>query len=298
MSKRGSSLIFVMLVVAGIVTVTLGTQRLALVQFSQSISDEDNLGAYYAAKAGIEDGLARFRFGRNADTIQSSNSNTTERYDVTNGQSLGYTADNTVITTAAGYNPNHQYYDLKIAYRSDSLQNVTIAQDDTLELTGFPDSSNDYYLRYQLNFPASQTGCFVTIQEVTQSTGGFQYQPQVVANQIGSQTTFDSAAQGSNLLIRTSSGGAHVATLVRLRPYAPGPGCTNGTVVASFSTVTGSNSITSAGVNFDSTQTIITATGYVGTTKRTLIATVDRRSGALLSIYDFNAFAGNGSIQP
>lgn len=295
--KRGSSLVFVMLVVAGIVTVTLGTQRLALVQFGQSVASVDNVAAYYAAKAGIEDGLARFRFSRNADTIQSGSTNTAERYDLTAGQSVGYVADNTNITAAGGYKPTHQYYDLKIAYRLSSLSVPTIAKDDTFELTGFPDSAADYYLRYQFTWAAAQSGCFVTMQVISQTPSGVQAQPQVVVNQIGSQTAYDSAAQGTSLLIRTGTGGGSVANTVRIRPFG-GPTCATGDIAASFATVTGPSGTTAANVDFDSTQTKITATGYVGSVKRTLLATVDRKSGTLISLYDFNVFGGTGNITP
>lgn len=294
--RSGSSLIFVMMIVAGIATVTLGAQRLALVQFGQSVADEDNIAAYYAAKAGIEDGLARFRFSRNTDTVQSGNSYTAERYDVTAGQSLGYIADNTAITSASGYQPTHQYYDLKVAYRAPSLAGVAIAQDDTLELTGFPDSATDYYLRYQFTWASGQTGCFVALQEISQTVSGTQIQPQVVATQVGSQTNYDSST-GTNLLIRTGLGGGGLAAKVRIRPYG-GPSCANGAITASFSTVTGSSGTTSAGVSFDSTQTKITATGYFGTTKRTLLATIDRKSGTLLNVYDFNVYGGTGNVTP
>ncbi len=295
--SRASSLVFVMLIVAGVATVTLGTQRLALVQFGQSVADEDNIAAYYAAKAGIEDGLARFRFSRDADTVIANTVSTAERYDLTTGQALGYVTDSTNITAAAGYKPTHQYYDLKIAFRASNVTGLSIAKDDTLELTGFPDSATDYYLRYQFGWSAGQTGCFVTLQEISQTATGTQVQPQAIANQIGSQTSYDSAAQGTSLLIRTSAGGGGVGAKVRIRPYG-GASCTSGNITASFSTVTGSSGTTSANINFDSTTTKITATGYVGTTKRTLLATVDRKSGTLISIYDFNVYGGTGNITP
>lgn len=297
LKKRGSSLIFVMLVVAGIVTVTLGTQRLALVQFGQSINDEDNLSAYYAAKAGLEDGLNRFRFSRNADTIQSGSSLTAERFDLTTGQAVGYVQDNTPVTSTNNYNPKDQYYDLKISFRSPKLDNISINQDDRFELTGFPDSANDYYLYYKLTWPAGSHDCFVSLQQSLQGAGGNQTYNQVIANQAGNGLVYDSGSAGTNLLIRTAAGGGTLANTVLVRPFAP-DASTNCNVTASFQTVQGSGGTTAANVDFDSTQTLITTTGYIGTTKRTLLGTIDRKSGQLLSVYDFNVFAGNGNIKP
>ncbi|HSX42135.1 MAG TPA: hypothetical protein VLE93_02170 [Candidatus Saccharimonadales bacterium] len=307
--SSASSLIFVMLVVAGIVTVTLGVQRLALVQFGQSSADEDNVAAYYAAKAGIEDGLVRFRFGRNVDTIRRDTNgavlSTAERYDLTAGSAVGNVQDNTTITSTSGYNPVHQYYDLKVDYKTTNAALTLaspIAQDDSLELTGFPDSTNDYYLRYQFSWTGNPSGCSVTIQQINQNGSGTQFQPQVVVSQIGSQPTYDSAAQGTNLLIRGGTGGGSVASTLRIRPLGTsgvGSSCYNlGSVGATFSTVTSSSGTTSANVNFDSTVSKITATGYAGATKRTLLATVDRKSGTLLSIYDFNVYGGTGNVTP
>ena len=67
-SKIGSSLVLVVVVMAVIITAVFSASRLALVQFNQANRDEDNIFAYYAAKAGIEDGLIRFRYNRDAET--------------------------------------------------------------------------------------------------------------------------------------------------------------------------------------------------------------------------------------
>ena len=123
--QRGSALIMVMLVIAGITTIVFSTQRIALVQFSQSVREEDNLAAYYAAKAGVEDGLARYHFDKNTQTLVDK----MFRFDLTAGTAPDPNESyeipsNTSITDGVGgedFNPKHQYYDLVISYKTRAI---------------------------------------------------------------------------------------------------------------------------------------------------------------------------------
>lgn len=291
--QPGSALVFVLIIVAGIVTVTIGAQRLSLVQFNQATREEDNLFAYYAAKSGIEDGLLRFRYQRNVE-IEASK---VHRFDITDGISYGEINAAQAITTVSNYNAAHQYYDAAISFKTDQIGDFNftnnpprLEQDAELQLTGFPNSTiytDNYFLRYAFKFIGSDCrakGAFVQLQEIVTSPSGQTTYTQRQAV-VGANNLVDS--RGDNLPIAT---GANLSSFVRIRPYY----CP---IQYAFTTATSANGA-NGGPQFDALQTKITATGYFGKTKRTLQAQIDRKSGTLINIYDFNLYSGEGSIQP
>jgi hypothetical protein len=318
--KQGSSLIMVMLVVAGIATLVFATQRLALVQFSQSNKEEDNVFAYQAARAAIEDGLLRYRFNRDVETAADS----VFRYDLATAQ-YGQDSAGTPIeipettplesNNGITYDPAHQYYDLKINYRTansrlnldaDGSLDIPLASqvplevDDSILLTGFPDSLNDetvqdYYLRavFELADPScsNKDKAFVQLEQIQSSTSGTSLSSlRAVVDPVTG--TYDSALNSENLRIVTSASTLVKTNTVRVRAYY----CE---VYYGFATATTQNATgtsNTAGPQFDSLKTIITATGYYGSAKRTLIAEVNRLTGVLIGIYDFNIYAG-GNVQ-
>lgn len=336
----GSALVLVILVIAGIIAAVFGTQRLALVQLNQAASDEDNLSAYYAAKAGIEDGLIRFRHNRNADTGVDgvSNKSLVQRVNLSSGNSArdpdakatqGYVeiAEDTPITTTSGrtsyydndnnrvdvgwkmdpYRPTNQYYDLKLAYKTNQIgdfNNVNnlgggkLEKDEYLELTGFPPvntSISEYYLRFAFKFLCSDNRAFVQIQRLSAAPATEQFQAPRLINPATNQreplvgNVYDSASNNANLLVFPVSG--QPASAVRIRPYY----CPINYAFSTERTADGADE--PDGPKFDSLKTLITATGYYGRAKRTLIGEIDRKSGTLLGVYDFNLYAG-GDVKP
>jgi hypothetical protein len=295
---RASSLVLVVVVMAGIIIVVFGASRLTLVQYNQSNRDEDNIFALSAARAGIEDGLLRFRYNRNAETTDGK----VARYDLTTGVS----ADEVDEGSKASFGLNEQYYDMKLNFRGgqigtfDDNTTNTVAKDDVLELTGFPNSPDKYYLRYWFEF----TDCgntptanrLVQIQQVSKTSNSdspIAYD-QTTVNYPANGTTVDSKDSG-NLFIRTNLGQDNSLTSsVRLRSY----GCSIKYSLATSLTSNGIGQGNDAGPKFDSLKSTITSTGYYGAAKRTLIAEINRSSGQLIGIYDFNIYSGTGDIKP
>jgi len=303
LQRRGSALVFVLIIIAGIVTVTIGTQRLSLVQFNQATREEDNLFAYYAAKAGLEDGLLRFRYQRDVETSVDK----VFRFDVTGGVAAGEVnvgAINQGNPQGFDYETNHQYYDLSIDFRDKAIgtfnlnefgDNKTLVEGDELQLTGFPNPTNyqnSIYLRYAFEFVGencNDRGAFVQIEQISDVNGSTvlaQHQARIPL--VGARV--DSSESSQNLEIKTNTS---YATYVRLRPYHCG-------VKYAFAATTTPNGPGNEpnDPEFDSLLTKITATGYYGKAKRTLQAQVDRKSGTLLNIYDFSLYSGEGSIVP
>src|SRR3989344_94296 len=289
---RASSLVLVVVVVAGIIIVVFGASRLTLVQYNQSNRDEDNIFARTAARAGIEDGLLRFRYARDAET----SANKVARYSLTTGVSAGEVDEG----SKAGFNPNEQYYDMKLNFRVQSLGDFDfnsnplpiITKDNSIELTGFEDSPDPYFLRVAFKFynPGTSNNCtdsnaLVQIQRVAEGTA-IPYE-QVTAKPTNS--LYDSLGSNIQVNLISSTG---LATTFRLRPYY----CDVAYAFATTKLVNGRGVDNDGGRESDSgplfggLKTYITSTGYYGAAKRTLIAEIDRSSGQLLSIYDFNIY--------
>ncbi len=287
--QRGSSLLLVMIITASILVVVFGTQRLALVQFSQSARDEDNQVAYYAAKAGIEDGLLRYRYNRNSETITTDNKDN-QWVNVSTGvaESAQYTD-----STQPDVNPSQEYYSIKMTYRSPKLESKTVAKDSSVELTGFPDTTREYYLHYSIVFERGNTSsspCYAQLQQVRSITGGSTstYESVRALPESASNPTYDS--RDNNLHIRTGVvSGESIENTVRIRAVGCG-------ITFSAQTVWHSSGIDLANVDFDSLTTTITSTGYYGAAKRTLVATIDRISGTLLDVYDMTLYGGTGRV--
>lgn len=306
-SKIGSSLVLVVVVMAGIIIVVFGASRLTLVQYNQANRDEDNVFALYAAKAGIEDGLLRYRYNRNAETqmkATDTGKDKVARYNLTTGSSAGEVDEGS--TTPNFTKPTDQYYDMKLQFRKgqigtfDNSTTNTVTKDNTLELTGFPNEPDKYYLRYRIEF----TDCgstplanrLVQIQQISRtndSNSSITYD-QTTVSYPASGAIVDSK-DSSNLFIRTNLGqDDSLTSSVRLRPY----GCSIKYSLATSLTSNGTGQGIDNGPKFDSPKSIVTSTGYYGAAKRTLIGEIDRISGQLISIYDFNLYSGEGNIKP
>ena len=301
---KASSLVLVVVVMAVIITAVFSASRLALVQFNQANRDEDNIFAYYAAKAGIEDGLIRFRYNRDAETPTSTATPPklkVQRYNLTTGAN-SEVAEGAKVTLKK----SEQSYDMKLQFRGSqigdfndvSAKNPDVAKDDFLELTGFPATGRQYFLRYRFEFYNNGTGCdanaLVQIQQIQQTVDvskPISYD-QVSVKKIAGESFIDSQAS-NNLFVRVNpgTGGEKLTSSIRLRPF----GCS---IRYALATTDASGSGGSPGPMFDNLTSTITSTGYYGDAKRTLIAEIDRLSGQLISVYDFNVYAGTGSISP
>lgn len=306
--KKGSALIMVMLVIAGITTIVFSAQRIALVQFSQSVREEDNLTAYYAAQAGIEDGLVRYKFEKNTETSKDKKF----RFDITNANyPSSIEIDSSVGIDEGidsnGFDPNHQYYDLVINYKTQriniddqgeitGISGSVLNKDEALALTGFPVSSETNYLRYVFNFvdvPACNIGeAFVTMQIIREiSSGGSvsRESKQIKIEKPVGFNQYDSSTSASNLDV--SNSGTSTVSSIRIRAYH----CNVQYAFATSTLPDGNGSDANNGLEFDSLNTEILSTGYYGSAKRTLIAQVDRQSGNLIGIFDFILYSGGNT---
>lgn len=307
--SRASSLIVVLLAIAGVITVTVGAQRLVLVQFAQSNQETDNVFAYNAAKAGIEDGLVRFRYNRNVQTTTTPKA-LVYRYDLTTGTAAA--GGNGEVDPASDLpgSSSDEIYDLAINFKSQQIGmnadgspafNATnaVAVDDFVQLTGFAQSAQPYFLRYAFNFVDPITGAACTNSAAFAQLQVTYFNPANNSTTLTNVTTpagqylYDSSTAIANIQVNP---GAQLIKSVRIRPFYCSAQFAFNTSLSS--TADGKGVGADAGPVFDNLTTAITATGYYGAAKRTLLATVNRQTGALINIYDFTAYAGSGSVSP
>lgn len=306
---RGSSLVLVVVVMAGIIVVVFGASRLTLVQYNQANRDEDNVFALYAAKAGIEDGLLRYRYNRNAETelkVTNTGKDKVARYNLTTGSSAGEVDEGS--PASAGTKPTDQYYDMKLNFRVQSLGDFDfnpksiLAKDDFLEISGFEEKDRLYYLRLAFKFyepglttPCSNPGALVQIQRVVEGTSDSYTQ---VTAKPGSNGVYDSK-DSSNIEVNVISSPPELATTFRLRPYY----CDVAYAIATTEGING-RGITNEGAIIDGDsgplfgglKSYITSTGYYGEAKRTLIGELE--GGELIGVYDFTLYSGQENIGP
>ena len=309
--KTGSSLLLVLLVIASVITITIGAQRVVIVEFAQTGHSTDNVYAYYAAKAGIEDGLLRYRYDRNAETVDSSNGQDQIYYNnLTSGSgSDTYTGLDSSLPLAAA---TDEAYTLQMSYKTQSINinnssanaaknpNFTssslIKKDNSITLTGFQTTGKPYYLRYAIKLvdpnnssaPCSNSNAFVQLQ-VNYANGTNGNSAPLDIDTTKGQLITDSQNDNLNLLINSSG---NAVSSIQIRPYY----CD-----AEYAFVTtihnnGYGYTDDIGPKFDSLTTTLTSTGYYGSAKRTLVATIDRTTGTLIGVYDYAAYAGTGNI--
>lgn len=322
--KPGSSLLLVLLMISGISVVVFASQRLGLVQFSQSNREEDNIYAYYAAKAGIEDGLARYRFNRDTEIGTAGDITAPERQ-VIYGKSFYYGLNNALFADSENFEANtnqsisnvdglnfdssQQFYKLEMRFSIDSLTYNTelpsevesdmkdLKKDNSVTLTGFntDPTQPEAYLAY--NIGVDKTQCdnldqgktFVQMEQLRQDNNQVVAQRRVLLTP--QQTIKNSTTDGGNWSLRPP--GITVPTAVRLRAY----GCDIKFGLALSKSLLGNGGVEDRGGFIDSLTTLITSTGHYGNAKVTLVAEVDRTSNTLIGVYDYNLYSG-GDIAP
>ena len=192
---------------------------------------------------------------------------------------------------------------MKLQFRSDRLglfdgdtsKNPVVLKDEFRELTGFPLVwPRAYYLRYRFEFfncdAIPVNNHLVQIQQISDP---IRYE-QFTVNKPAIDVVVDSRDSTiGNLFIRSdpASPSQSLTSSIRLRPF----GCS---IRYAFATTDAKGSGGDPGPRFDNLTSTITSTGYYGDAKRTLIAEIDRISGQLIGIYDFNVYAGTGNISP
>lgn len=272
--QKGSALLIVMLLVTVLMTVALTAGYLTMAEVSMETSSEDGVMAYYAAEAGIEDGLLRYRYDNNVEVgvFPPAAIELVDRVDM----EVSSRTSN-ISPTSPPTDNLKQYYDLRIKYKEDNSSsyssNVTtsdkeLKKDETLTLDGF-----SLVTTVSFKYKSSQAGCTAALQNClvqfkgTTDPGGVKI------------ASFVSSSADQTISVFVNPGAS-----LTIKPWGMN---INYKIMATDS----------SSLKFlDSGYTTIESTGYYGASKRRLQAKIDRKSGKLLEIFDFTLNSINGRI--
>jgi len=274
-SSKSSALLLTILVVGLIAIVSLSVSRLSISEIKMAGGANESAAAYFAAEAGLEDGLARWRWNRNIEVPTGATETSTEvlRCNISTNQ-----CDEPSNLTI---NSDDKYYDLKIWYKKDTVgnftnvsdpNNPTLAKDDVLEFNseGMTNFTIKYVFTDNASLPlgeAIQHGIEV-IQVNADGT--------ILTREFKNQE--QDAAASSGISFPVAAGGK----IVRIKPWLrDSAGYIRYTIKPN------------SGAKIDSGTHYIESTGYYKNTKRKLVAKIDRKSGTILSVYDFVIYAGS-----
>ena len=119
--KKGTAFLLTMIVITVVSTVAMSVGRLMVSDLNMTTKLEESIVAYYAAEAGIEDGLWRIRDDKDIQIPVSPDTQPARiTVDSTNGE---------------------KKYDLTINYKGDSIQDVELNKDDVFEISKWGSSA-------------------------------------------------------------------------------------------------------------------------------------------------------------
>lgn len=291
-NQTGSAILATILLATMIGLMGIGIARFSLTDFRLATSLEDSAIAFAAAEAGIEEGLLRVRFNRNVEVpvvdMQES-THQAERVNLTTGALLA-----AQIASGSGpYVPNEQIYELRVWYKQPQIGSGNSAdlsrsdypyrlyKDQTIELDVSNVRGQNLIFVYQ-----APTGVVARIES------------RVIQEGCGANDAFcetnkqfsDLAINHPGITLPIPAGGSGALRL-RIKPYLFVAGtqtpASPSSYVAYHIRPQISTSILDAGITY------IESTGYYGSSRRTLLAKVERRTGTVLGVYDYALFAAD-----
>jgi len=164
-SGRGSALIITMLVVATISAAAFGLSQIFLADLRVATSAEDSLKAFYAAEAGTEEGLLRYRVDRTNETLNNNTAIPT-RF-VLDGQYV-------LSTTYLANGPVDSVTEHNGGLGNLDFPNGDIFQDQTFEVATSPNNTGTVAINWVWDpGPPSNPECGVEVTNIL-DLGGFE----------------------------------------------------------------------------------------------------------------------------
>jgi len=287
--SQGFALLLTLVVVSVIGVVAFGVGRLTLTEFKQGLQFQNSQDALQTAEAGIEDGLLRYRYDRNTEvpfgskdtcSVSTEPTDTTSfvlRVNLTTGTR---SCINPLVTVAP--NPSEHVYDLKIYYKSKSLNPSTspvVAKDGTYNISGIDSSTTNLTITAKDSSASSncakQTNpqnAYVQI-EYTATDGSVSSKPEILTE--GSRDYNRLIGGGYSPLISGS-------TSVEIKPLE--------NCIQLGGQLSGANPI-------DFGTTIVQSVGYYNGVKRSLSSYINRSTGTTQGIYNYVLFSPGPLIQ-
>lgn len=311
--EQGSALLIVMVVVSVVATLSLTIIQLTLMSSRSVLLTEDGINAQIVAMAGIEDGLLRWKFNRNAEAPQKNPQNDCTDYphdgsDKFDRIILGADSDegsNSKQCISQDRNPpssSQMAYDIKMYHRLPpgtvecvgtvpshifgedvACMNLDVAleRDRTAEYTLEGLTSSNLMLYWKLDPILSPENIVLEVISLRDERGD---------TVVSSKANYALSNNPSNNLTCDASRECRASfnidngDILRIKPF--------GADLIYYAIEAGA-----AGDSLDTRFTTMDVTGYYGGVQRRLTLKLDRLTGQALPIYDFALFAsGPGGI--
>jgi hypothetical protein len=261
--QRGSALIITMLVVTAISATAFGLSRIFLADVRIAASLEDSLKAYYTAEAGVEEGLLRYRIDRNNTQLNDTVTPVTRT--LVDGNYTMVTTFLARAALAAGRVSGTVSFDTEIDSNPD-YPGGNVDQDETVEIYA-PSSAGNVQLSWVWSRTPSADDQGLEITTVHPNG------------------TFDKVLIPRTQLVAQVPSADREA--IRVKPL----GGELDWIAFGASPAPGS-------IPIGRTIQTIDATGTVGRAKRRLEATLSRRSGSIVGLFDFVLGSEEDLIRP
>lgn len=260
--SKSTALLLALLITAVVSTIAFSIGKLSISEIKMAGSTADSIAAYFAAEAGIEHGLARFRWDRNIEIAESKK--------------------------FGDWSSNPPEYDLKIWYKADKIG-------DPQNLSKSPQLKRDETKEYALK----NVSDLVLKWSDVQGGPGFVSLEYVIYKKDSQETVKkDVSVVSSRSFSIDFTAEPDKIYILRIKPWigdsfdlaqiAQGTPANKESLYINYA-------IVPTGL-IDSGYTYIESTGYYKNTKRKLRATIDRESGTLKEIFDFTLFAPGEGI--
>ena len=282
--KKGTAFLLTMIVITVVSTVAMSVGRLMVSDLNMTTKLEESIVAYYAAEAGIEDGLWRIRDDKDIQIPVSPDTQPARiTVDSTNGE---------------------KKYDLTINYKGDSIQDVELNKDDVFEISKWGSSALLTLTYHVYNYAVNPT-----------PGARFDYGLEIIKllnTNISDREFFDDNCTSRLTALLSSScdsitgatGKIYTITIpvqgvtkIKIKPWGYFDQRHQNNPDLNYADPLHPNfhirfSITPDSGQIEQNYSTIRSTGYFGKTKRTLEAKVDRSSGQVISLFDFTIFQG------
>lgn len=277
--NSGSALLITMLLIGTIGVILLIAARTNIIRLRTATNLSESQVAYYAAEAGIEEGLLAYRADRSIEvpitTEQPSEESTDYRRVILGSIASGDTIKAEGQSTNVPLDPTKPTYDMKIYSRGEQAE-IEMKADDILQ---FKRPEHTFNLEWEIISGGSNV--LADMEYAYISSINKQWHSSFLGNDVyGSRGSFPMLADtGENGVIR-------IRLLV---PQDKNPGVNISQVRAKI-TMKAMQGVIDLGYTY------IESIGYFGQAKRKLQAKIDNQSGALIGIFDFTLYAGDGNI--
>ena len=296
MKNKGTALLVTVLLIGAIGAIAFGVFKIANSELYVGTKQEEGTEAFYAAQAGVEDALMRFKFadGGRLEVPTGAREDTTkvDRIDIKKG----------IISPSGqdyGTNPDpgadNYIYDLKAWYKTENEFKITLEKDQSviLDLTDVVDKNESLIVKWEPKGPTPEIMESAKLWYRLYDPDGRAIDPRDLErefftylayfdedneNPARTDSKFDSFILKPNVKKRLDTLGFNT---IKFKAF----GNDSSKIIL---TVKATGGAAIGGPNL-----YIESTGYHGDTARKLKVTVDRASKSVLDIFDYVIYSGN-----